>query len=218
MQRLGIINYRAIRKIYAIFSDNFVFDIFRNAGTTANGGNIIINANNNIIQLENSDITANAIQGRGGNIIINTQGIFKTSDSHILAASERGINGIVDITTPDTNQDNSLNKQPSNFISADAVMASSCIVRKTANGAFVVTGNNGLAELPSDNLSMAYSLLAVQAVNVAINKDSQITAMPEWKLGDQVKEATQLVKTLDGCLILASLNTNPTSAQNLICN
>ena len=45
------------------------------------------------------NITANAVQGRGGNIQINTQGIFRSPDSSITASSQLGINGIVQIKT-----------------------------------------------------------------------------------------------------------------------
>ncbi len=38
------------------------------------------------------------------------------------------------------------------------------------------------------------------------------------KPGDKVQEATQLVKTSDGRLLLTSSNTNVTSIQNLTCN
>lgn len=81
---------------------------------------------------------------------------------------------------------------------------------------FVVTGNGGLPQTP-DNQEIQYSLTKPQAV-ISIKYSQTSTAKPEWKLGDKVQEATQLVKTSDGCLILASSNTNPTSSQNLTCN
>ncbi|MFB2837902.1 filamentous hemagglutinin N-terminal domain-containing protein, partial [Floridanema evergladense] len=48
------------------------------AGGTGNGGNITINTNN-IALLENSQINANAFEGAGGNIRINTQGLFNSA-------------------------------------------------------------------------------------------------------------------------------------------
>ena len=57
---------------------------------------------------ENSDITANAFAGNGGNINITSQGIFGllfsdelTPNSDITASSQLGINGTININTPD---------------------------------------------------------------------------------------------------------------------
>jgi large exoprotein involved in heme utilization and adhesion len=74
--------------------------ITTNANSTATGGNINIEAGA-VAALENSDIGANAIRGRGGNIVINTKGIFRSTDRDIDACSELGIEGNVELRTPD---------------------------------------------------------------------------------------------------------------------
>jgi large exoprotein involved in heme utilization and adhesion len=51
--------------------------ITTNATGASAGGNIIINTDT-LAALENSDITANALNNRGGNVSINAQGIFGT--------------------------------------------------------------------------------------------------------------------------------------------
>ncbi len=78
------------------------------ASAGGNGGDISIEAGFIVaIARENSDISANAFNGRGGSISINTQGILglesrdqPTFRSDITANSELGRNGFVVINTP----------------------------------------------------------------------------------------------------------------------
>jgi large exoprotein involved in heme utilization and adhesion len=58
------------------------------------------------VPTENSDISANAVFGQGGNIQITTQGIFGlklrdqlTCDSDITASSQFGVTGTVQVNT-----------------------------------------------------------------------------------------------------------------------
>ncbi|BAZ16230.1 hypothetical protein NIES4071_81050 [Calothrix sp. NIES-4071] len=191
-------------------------NITTNASEDANGGNITINAAA-IAQLENSNITANAVKGSGGNIQITTQGLFKSEDSNIIAASERGISGTTNITTQKIRQDNSLQKQASNFIDTNQAIATSCLARNNAiQGRFVVTGSGGLPNTPSNHVDLDYSILSVSPVNITAAKNIQNTQVT-WKLGDKIQEATQLVTTSSGRLLLSTnANTIP-KTQTLIC-
>jgi large exoprotein involved in heme utilization and adhesion len=88
------------------------------AGGIGAGGNITIQAPI-IVGLENSDIIANAINGKGGMIQINTQSIWGlkyrdrlTADNDITASSEFGINGNVTLNTIAINPTNALNTLP----------------------------------------------------------------------------------------------------------
>ncbi len=182
------------------------------AGGTGNGGNITINSGA-IAQLESSNITANAVKGRGGNIQIATSGLFPSADSNITASSQIGISGQVQISTPEINQQNNLVQQPSNFVSTEKVVATSCLAeRNIAQGRFVVTGNGGLPETPDADLELPYSVVQVRSSTAARNtqqsKTPAASSVP-WKVGDQVLEATQLVATADGRLLLLA---NPTDA------
>ncbi|MCV3215755.1 filamentous hemagglutinin N-terminal domain-containing protein [Plectonema radiosum NIES-515] len=190
--------------------------ILTNAGGTGNGGNINVDVGA-ISQLENSNITANAVQGKGGNIQITTQGIFADSGSKITASSQLGINGQVKITTPDVKQDNALQEQATNFVNTDAVVATSCLASRNATqGKFVVTGNGGLPENPNNDLLSLYSVVPVQATNPRANSREQ-PAITSWKLGNPITEATQLVATTDGRLILTINNSEviPRSQQQI---
>ncbi|RUT04441.1 hypothetical protein DSM106972_046690 [Dulcicalothrix desertica PCC 7102] len=190
--------------------------ITTNARGTGNGGNINIDANT-IIQLENSDITANAIQGKGGNISINTQGIFSSPDS--LRTATGSINGEVRITTPNIKQDNSLKEQSSAIINTERVIASSCFAnRNTQQASFVTTGNGGLPQAPSNDNELAFGLIQVRPVNSPVQNTQNTQVNSNWKHGDNIQEATQLVKTSDGRLVLANnLGSYLASTSDLVC-
>ncbi|MCL1473458.1 filamentous hemagglutinin N-terminal domain-containing protein [Argonema antarcticum] len=117
---------------------------------TANGGNITIDTGV-LAGLENSDIIAKAIAGRGGNILIYTQGDFRSIDSEVSASSERGINGVVDIQTPNTNPTQGLLKLPQVPI-ASSPPAQGCRARGRQTR-FINTGSGGVPPNPSDALS-----------------------------------------------------------------
>ncbi|RUT09927.1 hypothetical protein DSM106972_004220 [Dulcicalothrix desertica PCC 7102] len=191
------------------------------AGGTGDGGNIYLNVKA-ITQLENSDITANAIQGRGGNININTQGIFRSNDSDINATSELGINGEINITTLDVKQDSSLREQASNFVNTDNIVSSSCLAnRNQQQGRFVVSGNGGIAENPNDS-DLPYQLIQVESTIPFANSSSvvpTISTNSKWKVGDPITEATLLVRTTSGKVLLQSASVAPDIGlqQNLIC-
>jgi len=190
-------------------------------GSLGNGGNVTINAGT-LAQLENSGITANASEGRGGNIQINTQGLFSSADSKITASSQRGISGAVEISTPDVKQQNNLLQQPSNFISTQQVVATSCLAtRNVAQGRFVITGQGGLSETPNGKLELPYSVISVHQLrsHSANQPKKSVSISPgTWKVGDQVSEATQLSATADGKLLLSASPTVKTAnPQSLTC-
>jgi large exoprotein involved in heme utilization and adhesion len=175
--------------------------ISTNTDGTGNGGNITINSDT-ITQLENSDITANAKQGQGGNINITTQGLFASPDSNITATGIK--NGIVNVTILGINQQSSLQKQSSNFVSTDNIIASSCLASRNAEqGTFVVTGNGGLAETPDDKLDLPYELVQVQPINSYSAANSIKQASTSWKIGDPVVEA-QSLQVVDGRVLLTA--------------
>ncbi|MEX0272359.1 filamentous hemagglutinin N-terminal domain-containing protein [Leptolyngbyaceae cyanobacterium UHCC 1019] len=138
--------------------------ISTNAGTAlagGDGGNITINAPNGFliaVSNENSDIAANAFQGRGGRVQINAQGIFGiqvrsqlTPKSDITASSTFGINGVVEIKTPDVDPSKSLTALSSGLIDSASLVSQSCSGSSTARkqGEFIITGRGGLPAPPS---------------------------------------------------------------------
>jgi filamentous hemagglutinin family protein len=122
------------------------------AGGSGNGGNITIDAPV-IVGLENSDIIANAIKGKGGNIQITTQGIFgfkyrdrTTPDSDITASSEFGVNGTVQVNTIGVNPSSGLAELPVDTIDPSQKIATGCAAQNDSS--FVATGRGGVPENP----------------------------------------------------------------------
>jgi filamentous hemagglutinin family protein len=137
--------------------------ISTSAGTAqagGNGGNITINAPFIVaVPSENSDITANAFTGRGGNINIATQGIYGlqfrprlTSLSDITASSEFGVNGTVQINTPDVDPSRGLVNLPFEPVNVEVTQGCQA-AGEQASVAFFNTGRGGLAPNPYEPIT-----------------------------------------------------------------
>ena len=122
-------------------------EITTNATEEATGGDISITSDV-IALLENSSITANAVEGRGGNIQINTQGLFQDPDSEITATSELGIDGTVTINELEVNPAEGLEELPSDVINVTRLVAQN-LCAAGDDSEFILTGKGGLAPNPS---------------------------------------------------------------------
>jgi filamentous hemagglutinin family protein len=127
--------------------------------TGGNGGNIEIDTLFLIaVPLENSDITANAFEGRGGNINVTTQGLFgiefresQTNFSDITASSELGLQGTVEIDNPNTDPSRTIVNLP--VQPAEAQVLQACQPSNNQEQSeFVVTGRGGLPPTPQEEL------------------------------------------------------------------
>ena len=128
-----------------------------NAGTAqagGNGGNITFNGGFVVaVPKENSNISANAFSGRGGNIHITTQGLFgikprssaTTGLSSITASSQLGISGTIALSTLNVDPSRGIATLPTGVTDINALIASSCVARRSRQGRFVITGTGGLA-------------------------------------------------------------------------
>ncbi|MEA5596756.1 S-layer family protein [Rivularia sp. UHCC 0363] len=181
--------------------------ISTNAGTAqqgGDGGNIDINSKFIIApSQENSDITANAYSGTGGNVKILSQGIFgieprtqQTDRSDITASSDLGVPGNLNLTDPDDSSiRNNLDDLPDSQIDTNAIIANSCIARgtKRQENSFKITGSGGLRNSPGDGFISEYSTGDVRNVEPT----------RAWKKGDRIVEPTGLYKLSDGRLLLS---------------
>ncbi|MCC5628548.1 filamentous hemagglutinin N-terminal domain-containing protein [Nostoc sphaeroides CHAB 2801] len=174
-------------------------------GAGGSGGNITFDGKFIVaIPDENSDISANALTGTGGNIQINSQGIFGiqsrtklTEKSDITASSESGISGVININTPDNSSiQNSFTQLSPNVIDTKALFANSCISRgtKRQENSFTITGSGALRNSPGDVLISTYTTGDVRNV--------ESTSRP-WKKGDPIIEPQGLYRLPDGQLILS---------------
>jgi hypothetical protein len=99
------------------------------ANGKGNGGNINIGKFNKPVFLVldgNSKIMANAKEGSGGNIDISTDFFFGSSEN-ITASSEKGIAGIVNIDSPDTDISSGLLTLPTIFFDVTTVLRKPCV-------------------------------------------------------------------------------------------
>jgi len=118
-------------------------------------GNITIDTDT-LTALENSDITANARDAAGGQVTINTQGIFGTQfrnrltpESDITATSALGssFGGTVELNTPDIDTAAGLVSLSANPVDAASVLSTDpCATGR--NSAFYITGRGGLPQIP----------------------------------------------------------------------
>ncbi len=127
-------------------------NITTNAYNRANGGTIMIQVPL-IVGLENSDIVANALQGKGGNIQITTQGLFGlkfrpklTPENDITASSEFGVNGTVQVNTIGIDPNSGLTALPVDTVDPSQQIATGCSAR--SDSSFVATGRGGVPENP----------------------------------------------------------------------
>ncbi|GAP98750.1 two-partner secretion domain-containing protein [Leptolyngbya sp. NIES-2104] len=173
------------------------------ANGTGNGGNIDVTANGFIVAVpnENSDITANAVRGRGGNIQLTTQGIFGISPSaaltelsDITASSEFGLDGTVKLTTLQPEPREQVQEIPQ-LVDTSNQIAQTCSPRSRANS-FVVTGKGGLPPDPTE---------ALNTTEIWNNSGTAIAStLPE---SSEVIEATHWVKNADGSIALVAEKT-----------
>jgi filamentous hemagglutinin family protein len=128
-------------------------------GSNILGGNISIDTDNLVaVPSENSDISANSRDFRGGNVIIRASGIFGiefqeqlTPLSDITATGVTSeFRGTVDIITPGIDPSRGLAELPTEVVDATDGIATGC--RGVQGSSFVVTGRGGLPPTPQQAL------------------------------------------------------------------
>ncbi|NMG06362.1 filamentous hemagglutinin N-terminal domain-containing protein [Brasilonema sp. UFV-L1] len=129
------------------------------ASNNANGGNITINAPDGVIVAfpgDNNDIIASASAGQGGNIQITAQSIFgmaqgraipRNTTNDIDASSQFGLQGTVNIYTPNIDPSRGLFELPETVIDpAEQIAQNPCL---RGGGEFIITGRGGFPTDPS---------------------------------------------------------------------
>ncbi len=126
-----------------------------NADGNFPGGNITLDTGV-LAALNDSDITANARNARGGRVAIDAQGIFGTQfrnqltpDSDITATSELGaeFSGTVELNTPDIDTTSGLVDLAANPVDAAAILDTDpCATGRDSE--FYITGREGLPPNP----------------------------------------------------------------------
>jgi hypothetical protein len=133
-------------------------------GGLGNGGNVTIDPE--FVILDNSQVLASAIGGNGGNITVVTDHFIGSSDSVLDASSQLGIDGTVNIITPDEDIDSNLVDLPSAYQDAAGLLREPCSSRHFADrSSFTVSGRSGLPAAPDSPYSLLSSLSDLQATH-----------------------------------------------------
>lgn len=201
------------------------------AGTAeagGDGGNISVNAEDGFIVAignENSDITANAFSGKGGQVNINATGIFgiqfreqenlQTND--ITASSEFGTDGTVELNTPDIDPNSGLVELATEPV--DTQLAQVCTEdRNQAQSSFEITGRGGLPPLPSEALSTDAVLVDLVTLNPTSNNpdNSTIDKNINTPTPKPIVEATGWVQNEKGEILFVANSPDATPTKSLI--
>ncbi|QFS48678.1 S-layer family protein [Nostoc sphaeroides CCNUC1] len=176
------------------------------------GGNITINAPHGFIIAvpnENSDITANAFTGRGGNVKISAFGVYGTQfrdkenpqTSDITASSQFGINGTVELNTPDIDPNSGLVNLPT--VPVDTRVAQGCTAGSSqAQSKFIITGRGGLPPNPGEALSADAVQVDLVTLNPKVGNSLTVSTNPINPTPDRIVEATGWVIAANGDVIL----------------
>jgi filamentous hemagglutinin family protein len=124
------------------------------AGGNGDGGNLNLNFSEAIIGLDRSTILADANFGNGGQIAIQTPGLFLSLNSRISASSNFGQSGTIAIRSPNLDPGTSLVDLTTETANPDALILDPCQTR-SANR-FIFSGRGGLEPTPMDANSVPY--------------------------------------------------------------
>ena len=140
-----------IQSRQAILSNNS--EIVTNSNQTGDGGNITFTSTDFIVLLDSSNITANAGEvGQGGVITIGTVGLFRCGDCRIQAVG--GESGIIEINTPDAQNNLEFLDLPPQVITSEEVVVSACDIDKGRQAnQFTIIGKGGLPPSPTSPLT-----------------------------------------------------------------
>ena len=152
-----------------------------NGGDISIGTRFIVAPSN-----ENSDIVANAFEGNGGRIHITADGLFGikprpvlTIESDITASSAFGVDGIIEIQSPDVDLSQATVELPTAFVSPEVVRSCRATFAQSQSQ-FTISGRGGRPQNPADPLgavALWQDILPIGAENV--EREEQTTSRDE---------------------------------------
>ncbi|MBW4636292.1 MAG: filamentous hemagglutinin N-terminal domain-containing protein [Iphinoe sp. HA4291-MV1] len=196
--------------------------ISNTAGTTQAGGsqgNFTANIGFLVaVPNENSDITANAYTGTGGNIQITAQGIFGTQfQKYPTPESDITATGIVTLKIPDIDPSKGLVQLPTKFVDVSQQIDTRCNPgSKYRDSSFIITGRGGLPPNPKDILTPDAIEVGWVTLNPEIKKNSRtkISTNPTVTTPEPIVEATGWVINEKGQVVFTADATPHSSWQN----
>lgn len=127
-------------------------------GGEGDGGNV--NIDPEFVILSSSRILASAVGGDGGNITIVADHFIASADSVLDASSELGIDGTINILSPDEEITSNLVELPAAYLDASGLLRERCSTRHQAatQSSFVVAGRDSLPITPDSQYSLLSSV------------------------------------------------------------
>ncbi|NJL63719.1 MAG: S-layer family protein [Methylacidiphilales bacterium] len=205
-------------------------DIFLRRGSkistdagSSEGGNIDINSQFIVaVPKENSDITANGIEGNGGKINITATSVFGlqvnnqlTSKSDISASSRFGVNGTVKINTFNI-EPTAINQLPTDLVDTANQINQTCS-SQIQNDSFTVTGRGGIPLAPKElfNVTPSWIDWRFYPSDNAVSEEKKISTNIRDRsiLNPPLVEANALVLNPQGHVELVA---NSTTANTLL--
>lgn len=126
-------------------------------GAKGSGGNIFIDPQ--LVIVQGSAVTAQAVDGAGGNMTFVTPLFLADSASIISASSERGPSGTVTIQSPTSNLSGTVGQLPAKPSPPQVLLQNHCAA-KSGNGqsTFLLTGRDSLPTEPGGWLNTPISV------------------------------------------------------------
>lgn len=207
--------------------------ITTNSEGSPDGGDIEIDAGA-IAAINNSDISANALEGSGGRVTVTADGIFGTafrpqltSNSDITASSALGPNfsGEVVINTPDVDPSRGLVELPNTLVDVSHQVTAAC--EQIDENTLVVAGAGGIPQAPHQTVqphSLWFDIRLGENLNNETyqslsqqNNETFLTTASENTLGNHIKEAQSWWVNTQGDLILGHLVHSLSTPQQIDC-
>ena len=168
---------------------------------------------------EDSDISANSIDRRGGNITINSYAIIgtqfrnqNTSLSDITAfGKDASLSGTVQLNTPDVDPSSGLIELPVNIVDPTRLIAQGCPANR--GNSFTITGRGGLPPNPSEPLRANNTVLPNWVTRDRSSSETISTPIqnPKSEMPNQIVEATGWIINNKGQMELIASAPTPTS-------
>ena len=177
--------------------------ITTNASELARGGNIELDSSFVILR-DSSKITTTAVEGEGGKIDLTAEEIFQEPNSEITAASERNIDGTINInTSAELDPTAEFTELPNIPLDAETILAQDLCVSgdgKTAGGSsFIITGRGGTPTRPQDTTTSFFSTGTIQTLSSEATTPDNNDKLPEAPF----VEPTGVYRLANGQLILS---------------
>ena len=179
-------------------------------GANVIGGNININADV-LAAFENSDISANSTDFRGGRVKITSQGIFgttvrdfPTNQSDITATgASPTLSGTTDVNTPDVEPVKGVIELPQEVVDAARRVAQICPREPGAKplGEFTITGRGSLPPSPLEALPGTTNSTKL----ATLENNTNVSNTPPNKAQNTIVEAQGWVKNVDGSMELVAM-------------